>query len=124
MADPSEPTDRAADAPSYIFDILSNTRRRIFLTLLDSHNQAPAIADMAKDIAKYEHEEPIGKITDETIRRIHISLYHCHIPKLEDADVITYDQDRNTVAFTERGERFYAHAQHLTNQLTQTEQEI
>lgn len=112
MADPSEPADGAADA-SCIFDILSNARRRTFLILLDSHKQAPAIADMAKDIAEQEHETPADELSDETIEHIHISLYHCHIPKLEDAGIITYDQDRNTVAFTERGERFYAQAQCL-----------
>lgn len=105
-----------ADAASCMFDILSHARRRTLLLLLDSYKQAPAIADMATDIAKYESKEPIEELSGETIRRIHISLYHWHIPKLEDAGIITYNQDRNTVAFTERGERFYARAQRLAGE--------
>lgn len=39
---------------------------------------------------------------DQQRKRVYVSLYQTHIPKLEDAGVITYDQDSGRVAIRDR----------------------
>lgn len=45
---------------------------------------------------------------------MYISLYHKHIPKLADADLVRYDQERDTVTVTERVERIEQYHDVLT----------
>lgn len=80
-----------------LHDLLAHHRRRHVLVCLDQHRQLP-LADLADEVASQEHGEPITEITEEAVLRIYSSLWHAHIPKLEEADVVEYDQDRDTVA--------------------------
>lgn len=120
MTGKSDTTNETSDITSCVFDLLADSRRRILLTRLDSHAKVPAVADIARDIAEYEHGAPVEESRDEVVQRIHVSLYHRHVPRLEDAGIVTYDQDRNTVALTERGERYAALAQRLTDEVARS----
>lgn len=41
----------------------------------------------------------------EPVERFEASLHHVHLPKLADANAISYDPDAGTIAITEDGER-------------------
>ena len=76
-----------------MFVLLSKRRRRqIILILHDASTPLTAI-EVAKRIAGRESEEP----SKEDVRNIHIMLYHNHLPRLEDADVVDYDEKEGTV---------------------------
>jgi kynureninase len=49
--------------------------------------------ELARYVAEAEYEDP----SDETLRAVHVSLHHSHLPKLEDAGVIRHDRDDGTI---------------------------
>lgn len=77
--------------------LLAHHRQCRVLVCLDQHDQL-ALADLADEIAAREHDEPIAEIPEGEVLRIYSSLWHAHIPRLEDANVVEYDQDRDIVS--------------------------
>lgn len=84
-----------------VFDILANQRRRYVLHCLQRYEDPMAVADIADKIAMWEHETDITEISEEEVKSVSTSLDHTHIPKLVDADVVEYDQERDVVALSE-----------------------
>lgn len=84
---------------SRIFAALANRRRRHVLYYLREHDHA-RIADLAGQIAAWEQDKPIPEVTTENIDRIHTSLVHSHLPKLEDYGLVEYDRRSETVCYT------------------------
>lgn len=78
-----------------VFDALGHDRRRRVLDVLDEAGTALSLSDLARSVARREHapRHPM----DETVKRVRISLYHRHVPKLEDAGLVDYDPDDRTV---------------------------
>ncbi|WP_449271945.1 DUF7344 domain-containing protein [Haloterrigena gelatinilytica] len=37
---------------------------------------------------------------------VHMSLYHSHVPRLDEWNLVSYDQERDAIALTDRGEKF------------------
>lgn len=78
---------------SDVFVLLSKRRRRLTLQVLQESGVPITIAELAKQVAERER----GSCTADDLRAIHIALYHNHLPRLEDADVVVYDQERGEV---------------------------
>lgn len=51
------------------------------------------LSEAAERVAERTYEHP----SREDIRRARLALYHNHIPRLEEADVVAYDPDGETV---------------------------
>ena len=79
-------------------DVLRVERRRHVLVTLQTHETSLALADLAAEIAKREAAD--GAPPPETVTHVHASLYHTHLPKLKEANLITYNHDRHTVQLT------------------------
>lgn len=84
-----------------VFELLSNRRRRTLLAVLARHGYSLTLADLADEVAAREHDAPVSDVPEEDVLVIYLTLYHQHVPKLESADVVRYEQDRDLVA---RGE--------------------
>lgn len=99
MSSPSDSlsTDR-------VFDLLSSQRRRYALACLSEH-ESLSLADLADEVTRYERNTPISEIPEEDVLRVYTSLWHTHIPKLAESDVVTYDQDRDLVRLGENADR-------------------
>jgi hypothetical protein len=54
------------------------------------------LPDVADQIAEWEYGSPAHNLTEEALDA-YTSLYHSHIPKLADADVVAYDQSEDMV---------------------------
>lgn len=80
-----------------IFGVLQNERRRLILRYLDEHDGETAIGDLAEHVAAIENDIPRAELRSKQRKRVYISLYQSHLPKLDDAGAVTYDQDRGTV---------------------------
>lgn len=91
------PTDR-------LFRLLANGRRRRALRCLSEHGTL-TLADLADEVAVREQEASIDQIPAEDVKRVYMSLYHSHVPKLVDADLAEYDQEADTVALAAGAER-------------------
>lgn len=56
------------------------------------------LADLAAEIASRERDEPDETGREEYVKRVQISLYHSHIPQLEEIGVVDFDADDKTVS--------------------------
>lgn len=91
-----------------LFEILASQRRRYILHCLRKHDSSLALADVADEVAVYENESNITDISAEEIKRVYISLYHTHIPKLAEQGLVTYSQERDLVTLSETGKQLSA----------------
>lgn len=80
---------------------LANSRRRLVLHRLRICGSM-ALADLADDVAVHEHNRPLTDIPAQTVLRSYLSLYHTHIPRLEAATLVHYDQSADWVHLAER----------------------
>lgn len=80
-----------------VFDLLSNQRRRYVLSCLADTTQPLVLTSLAEDVAICENESPRTEISKEEVRTVRTSLYNSHIPKLVDAGVVKYNQERGLI---------------------------
>lgn len=60
-----------------------------------------ALADVAAELAAREQPTTTAEPDWDNIKRIYIALYHCHVPKLEDAGLVEFNMARRTVALAD-----------------------
>ncbi|MFB6080919.1 MAG: hypothetical protein ABEJ81_07975 [Haloferacaceae archaeon] len=108
----SSDTD-ASDEPDVdrldvVFGILQNERRRRVLRYLQDH-EATTQGNLAEYVASIENDVPPGSLTSTQRKRVYVSLYQSHLPKLDDVDAIDYDSNRGTVERTPATDRFLSY---------------
>lgn len=81
------------DLPS---QVLANERRRLVLAVLAEASAPVALGDLASLVACREAGRGREGI-DERTDTIHVALYHKDVPKLDDADLVDWDRDRDVV---------------------------
>jgi hypothetical protein len=86
------------------FNILSNSRRRYILYYLYTRSEPATIDELAGQIAAWENEIAVEDLDDTARRRVYVSLYQTHLPKLDDFGIADYDRDDGTVTLTDRAE--------------------
>lgn len=80
-------------------DCLEHPIRQSILRLLRNQDVPMHLADLARDLAA-RNIEKVSTRDDSDARdptQLYTMLYHCHIPKLADADLVSYDQEQRTV---------------------------
>ncbi|WP_425607776.1 DUF7344 domain-containing protein [Natrinema salsiterrestre] len=80
-----------------VFTLLSDHRRRRVLELLLSHDRPLTITDLRNEVVEQEQNREITNIPREDVKEVHAALHHNHIPKLAEAGVVIYDQERSIV---------------------------
>lgn len=88
-----------------VLDLCRDQQRRIVLVALADEKRALTVRDLTQAIVKHDHNTPLTEISEEVVTRIHISLHHRHLPKLEAAGIIEYDPERNVVELTDEFDR-------------------
>ena len=91
-ATPPERLDR-------IFTILQNHRRRLILEYLREHDSTTQ-GDLARHVAAVENDVPESAVTSTQRKRVYVSLYQAHLPKLDEFGAVDFDRDRGTVERT------------------------
>lgn len=84
-----------------VFEIVKNQRRRYVLRYLNAVDGEVSLSDLAEQIAAWENDKEIRKITSSERKRVYVGLYQCHLPKMAGMDVITYNKARGIIG---RGE--------------------
>ena len=74
------------------FGILSDQRRRFVLLALADHEGTHMLRDIAEQIVAWEEGKLRREVTEEERKRVSVSLYHVHLPKLEDAGIVEYTE--------------------------------
>lgn len=84
-----------------IHGCLGHERRRHVLHFLKNEERPQTLADVAEYVAGRESETEGRETDEEIVKDTYLSLYHCDIPKLEEGNLVQYDQEKDTVALTE-----------------------
>lgn len=80
----------------HIYTALCHARRRYLCYILSQKTEL-SLTEMATKIAALEHGVSEPEVPENQREQVYVSLYHTHVPKLDDADVLAFDQDRETV---------------------------
>lgn len=84
-----------------VFDILSNSRRRFLLSRLQQAQEPKRLMELADEIAAWENDTTVEALSDKESKRVYVSVYQTHVPKLEDAGLITYDSETGVIELSE-----------------------
>ena len=78
---------------SKCFALLGDRRRRLVVRVLREHGASLSVTEIAHLVTSYEREDHSAIDAAD----VHTSLHHTHLPRLEAADVISYDRDERMV---------------------------
>lgn len=92
-----------------LFEVLSDPRRRFVLSCLSEYRTPMPLADVADELAIWEHGEPITEIPAEEVKSIYITLYHQHVPKMERLRIVEYSQEHDTLELAENSDDLLQH---------------
>lgn len=79
------------------FDILKNARRRYVLECLREHDGPVAIGDLSKYVAAREIGTDVSELCSQQRKRVYVTLYQCHLPRLDETGVVSFDTDGGIV---------------------------
>jgi len=79
------------------FEILKNRRRRLVLEYLRETEETITIGELAEHIAAIENDTTVQQLNAQQRKRVYIGLYQCHLPKMDDAGVVDFNQDRGRI---------------------------
>ncbi len=83
-----------------MYDILSNARRRFTISYLREQGGRAELGDLSDEVAAWENDTDVEDLTHQQVKRVYVSLYQTHIPKLEEAGIVEYDSDSGVVSLT------------------------
>ena len=92
-----------------IFHLLQDERRRNVLRCLRGEDGPVQVADLAERVGALEHDTTARALPSEVRERVYVSLYHSHLPKLDDAGVVEHDESGGTVERTPHADRLDRH---------------
>lgn len=88
-----------------IFEILKNQRRRYVLQYLEMASGPVRLGELAEEVAAWENDTEVSKLSSKQRKRVYVGLYQGHLPKMDDAGVVEFNQDRGIVELTDRAEQ-------------------
>jgi len=97
-----ETTSKAESLPlDQVFEILKNSRRREVLKYLNEREGSVSLSDLAEHVAAIENETTVKALSSSQRKRIYVGLYQCHLPKMDDMDIVSFDQNRGRIELAE-----------------------
>ncbi|QLG29786.1 ArsR family transcriptional regulator (plasmid) [Halorarum halophilum] len=90
-----------------IFEVLKNERRRLVLEYLRDAEGSVTIGELAEHIAALENDITPAELNAQQRKRVYIGLYQCHLPKMDDADAVAFNQDRGIVELGRSAETLF-----------------
>lgn len=82
---------------SDVFDVLRNSRRRAALAYLLEAEEPVTLRDLTKRVAAEEYDVDVETVSSDQHKRVYTGLYQCHLPRLDDFEVIDFDREEKTV---------------------------
>jgi len=83
------------------FEMLSNRRRRFILHYLQDAESAATLSDLAEQVAAWENETEIARISANERKAVYTSLQQFHLPKMDDTGVVEFDRRAGEVHVTD-----------------------
>ena len=88
-----------------IFESLAHPHRRHAIRCLGEYEEPITATDLADEIVGRENDSAVSEIPSEEAHQVYLSLYHQHLPKLDSAGIVRYDQDREMVQLVDDDRR-------------------
>ncbi len=87
-----------------IFEVLSNGRRRQVLHYLkrQEDRQRIELRELVDHVAAWENDVSVDEVDADERKRVYTALRQSHLPKMDEAGVIEYDNMRGEVLLTDR----------------------
>ncbi|WP_254272198.1 DUF7344 domain-containing protein [Haloarcula marina] len=80
----------------YVYDALGHPRRRyLCYTLLEDTEWT--LEELATKVAAWERDVPEQEVPPTSYEKAYASLYHAHVPKLVDDDIVTFEECTETI---------------------------
>ncbi|WP_128904451.1 DUF7344 domain-containing protein [Halorubrum amylolyticum] len=96
-----------------IFEVLSNRRRRFVIHALKRREGAVEVSDLSRHVTAWEVGVEPDEVTYEDRRNVYSTLQRTHLPKLEEKNVVTIDEEENLVRATPELENLDIHVEVL-----------
>ena len=81
-----------------VFEVLKNQRRRHVLHYLKQHpDRQISLSDLAEHIAAKENDKDVARLTSSERKRVYVGLYQCHLPKMDDMNIVDFNQNRGLI---------------------------
>ncbi|MFC7139045.1 hypothetical protein ACFQMA_04230 [Halosimplex aquaticum] len=108
-ADQAVPTEAAEEAETeeesssqlpldHVFEILKNERRRTVLHYLREHGGTVSLGELAEHVAAVENGTTVAQVTSNERKCVYVGLYQCHLPKMDDMDIVEFNQNRGRIS--------------------------
>jgi hypothetical protein len=83
-----------------VFNLLRNSRRRAALQYLLERECKATRSELAEHIAAVENGVTAAELNSAQRKRVYVSLYQNHLPKMDEYGVVTYDAREGTAELT------------------------
>lgn len=93
--------ERETLSEDLIFDVLKNRRRRYTLHYLKQQDRPVELSELAEQVAAWENNTTVEGLSANERKSVYTSLYQTHLPKLADAGIVDYNQNRGVVELSE-----------------------
>ena len=80
-----------------LFQVLSNSRRRYAVQLLEYEEDTIELGSMATQIAAWENGHEVAEVTGTERKRVYTSLQQQHLPKMDELGIVEFNKNRGTV---------------------------
>ncbi|RLM41262.1 hypothetical protein DVK00_20425 [Haloarcula sp. Atlit-47R] len=95
-----EPEPPAVSVPfDALLDVAQSERRRQCLRAVNEHGQLE-LTDLAEIVAATEVNTTREQLQSQQRKRVYVSLYQTHVPKLDDTRLVRWSQANGTVCAT------------------------
>ena len=91
----------------HVFEILKNERRRTVLHYLKDHGGTVLLGELAEHVAAVENGTTVAQVTSNERKCVYVGLYQCHLPKMDDMDIVEFNQNRGRISLGPNATQLY-----------------
>jgi hypothetical protein len=99
-----------------VFEILKNQRRRVVLRYLNEHEGPIDLGELAEHVAAVENDVSVSAISSDQRKRVYVGLYQCHLPKMDDMDIVSFNKNRGRISLGPNADKLDPYLQPPSNE--------
>ena len=113
-ADEDVETESSTQLPlDHVFEILKNERRRTVLHYLSDRGETVSLGELAEHVAAVENGTTVAQVTSNERKCVYVGLYQCHLPKMDDMDIVEFNQNRGRISLGANAAQLYEYLDEL-----------
>lgn len=84
-----------------VYEVLRNRRRRYVIHYLRGTDSRVALGTLAEHVAAWENDIDVTAVGADARKNVYTSLQQFHLPKMEELDLVVFDQRAGEVTLTD-----------------------